>query len=57
MTVQPMVPHGGYELILGSSIDPQFGPSSYSAPADILSKSLKIVHLGFRRSIGHWHGG
>ena len=26
VTVQPMVSHGGYELILGSSIDPQFGP-------------------------------
>jgi len=26
VTVQPMVSLGGYELILGSSIDPQFGP-------------------------------
>jgi acetyltransferase len=26
VTVQPMIPHDGYELILGSSIDPQFGP-------------------------------
>jgi acetyltransferase len=26
VTVQPMVPLDGYELILGSSIDPQFGP-------------------------------
>jgi acetyltransferase len=26
VTVQRMVPAGGYELILGSSIDPQFGP-------------------------------
>jgi acetyltransferase len=26
VTVQPMVPNDGYELILGSSIDPQFGP-------------------------------
>ncbi|EDX85632.1 acetyltransferase, GNAT family [Synechococcus sp. PCC 7335] len=26
VTVQPMVPTEGYELILGSSIDPQFGP-------------------------------
>jgi len=26
VTVQPMVVHGGYELILGSSLDPQFGP-------------------------------
>ena len=26
MTVQPMIAHDGYELILGSSIDPQFGP-------------------------------
>ncbi|HTM87908.1 MAG TPA: bifunctional acetate--CoA ligase family protein/GNAT family N-acetyltransferase [Terriglobales bacterium] len=25
-SVQPMVKHEGYELILGSSIDPQFGP-------------------------------
>src|SRR4029077_12487940 len=26
VTVQPMVPQDGYELILGSSLDPQFGP-------------------------------
>ncbi len=26
VTVQPMIGHFGYELILGSSIDPQFGP-------------------------------
>jgi acetyltransferase len=26
VTVQPMVPIQGYELILGSSVDPQFGP-------------------------------
>jgi acetyltransferase len=26
VTVQPMVPQGGYEIILGSSVDPQFGP-------------------------------
>jgi len=26
VTVQPMIPAGGYELILGSSIDAQFGP-------------------------------
>jgi len=26
VTVQPMIRHFGYELILGSSIDPQFGP-------------------------------
>jgi acetyltransferase len=26
VTVQPMVPRGGRELILGSSVDPQFGP-------------------------------
>ena len=26
VTVQPMIAQDGYELILGSSIDPQFGP-------------------------------
>lgn len=26
VSVQPMVPQNGYELILGSSVDPQFGP-------------------------------
>jgi acetyltransferase len=26
VTVQPMIAHAGYELILGSGIDPQFGP-------------------------------
>jgi len=26
VVVQPMIPQDGYELILGSSIDPQFGP-------------------------------
>jgi acetyltransferase len=27
VTVQPMITHPGYELILGSSVDPQFGPT------------------------------
>jgi acetyltransferase len=26
VTVQPMIPYDGYDLILGSSLDPQFGP-------------------------------
>jgi acetyltransferase len=26
VTVQPMIPFDGYDLILGSSVDPQFGP-------------------------------
>src|SRR6266702_3232852 len=26
VTIQPMIPLNGYELILGSSLDPQFGP-------------------------------
>lgn len=26
VTVQPMIPRNGHELILGSSVDPQFGP-------------------------------
>lgn len=26
VTVQPMIPQDGYELILGSTLDPQFGP-------------------------------
>ncbi len=26
VTVQPMIRHDGYELIIGSSLDPQFGP-------------------------------
>lgn len=26
VTVQPMIPRAGHELILGSSVDPQFGP-------------------------------
>ncbi|MGA3023144.1 MAG: bifunctional acetate--CoA ligase family protein/GNAT family N-acetyltransferase [Bryobacteraceae bacterium] len=26
VTVQPMVPRAGYELILGATVDPQFGP-------------------------------
>ena len=26
VTVQPMINYTGYELIVGSSIDPQFGP-------------------------------
>ena len=39
-TVQPMVQLDGYELILGSSIDPQFGPVLLFGQAAI-GRSLK----------------
>jgi acetyltransferase len=41
VTVQRMVPAGGYELILGSSIDPQFGPVLLFGAGGILVEAFR----------------
>jgi len=46
VTVQPMVRAGGYELILGSSIDPQFGPVLLFGLGGTLVEVLKDRALG-----------
>src|SRR5262249_3540672 len=47
VTVQPMIPHDGIELILGSSIDPQFGPVLLFGAGGELVEVLKDSALGF----------
>src|SRR4030095_3803248 len=47
VTVQPMVKHDGYELILGSSIDPQFGPVLLFGAGGQLVETFKDNALGF----------
>jgi acetyltransferase len=46
VTVQPMVDWAGYELILGSSIDPQFGPVLLFGMGGQLVELLKDRALG-----------
>jgi acetyltransferase len=46
VTVQPMVQRDGYELILGSSIDPQFGPVVLFGAGGQLVEVLKDTVLG-----------
>jgi acetyltransferase len=48
VTVQPMVKLDGYELILGSSIDPQFGPVILFGSGGQLSKYIETVPSRFR---------
>lgn len=47
VTVQPMVVHPGYELILGSSIDPQFGPVLLFGAGGQLVEVMQDSALGF----------
>lgn len=47
VTVQKMVKPGGFELILGSSIDPQFGPVILFGAGGILVEIVKDSALGF----------
>jgi acetyltransferase len=47
VTVQPMIPRDGVELILGSSIDPQFGPVLLFGAGGELVEILKDRALGF----------
>jgi acetyltransferase len=46
VTVQPMVESSGYELILGSSIDPQFGPVLLFGAGGYLVEIFKDRALG-----------
>ena len=49
VTVQPMVRLEGYELILGSSVDAQFGPVLLFGSEDSSSKSIETGRWRFRR--------
>ena len=44
----------GYELIIGSSLDAQFGPCCYSAPAANWSRFSGTAPWACRRSIPLW---
>jgi len=46
VTVQPMIPRDGLELILGSSIDPQFGPVLLFGAGGTLVEVMKDRALG-----------
>jgi acetyltransferase len=46
VTVQPMIKHEGYELILGSSLDPQFGPVMLFGSGGQLVEVFKDRALG-----------
>jgi len=46
VTVQAMVPRDGYELILGSSIDPQFGPVLLFGSGGVLVEIYEDRSLG-----------
>ena len=46
VTVQPMIAHDGYELILGSSTDPQFGPVLLFGTGGIFVEVFKDRALG-----------
>ena len=47
VTVQPMIPREGIELILGSSVDPQFGPVLLFGAGGELVEVMKDRALGF----------
>lgn len=47
VTVQPMIPRGGIELIIGSSIDPQFGPVLVFGAGGELVEIMKDRAIGF----------
>jgi acetyltransferase len=46
VTIQPMIGRGGYELILGSSLDPQFGPVLLFGTGGVLVEILKDRAIG-----------
>ena len=54
VTVQPMVKLDGYELILGSSIDPQFGPVLLFGSGGQLVEVYKDRALALLRSTQLW---
>jgi len=47
VTVQPMIPREGIELIIGSSIDPQFGPVLVFGAGGELVEIMKDRAIGF----------
>lgn len=47
VTVQPMIPRDGVELIVGSSIDPQFGPVLVFGAGGELVEIMKDRAIGF----------
>ena len=54
VTVQPMLKLDGYELIVGSSIDPQFGPVLLFGTGGTLVEVFKDRALACRRSTRRW---
>jgi len=56
VTVQPMVKLEGYELIIGSSIDPQFGPVLLFGAGGQLVEVSRTAHSDCRRSMPPWPG-
>jgi len=50
VTVQPMVRANGYEVILGSAIDPQFGPVLLFGAGGQLVEYVRDRALACRRS-------
>jgi acetyltransferase len=56
VTVQPMVPTDGYELILGSSEDPQFGPVLLFGSGGQLVEVFRDRAIGLPPSTLPWRG-
>ena len=57
VTVQPMIKLDGYELIIGSSIDPQFGPVLLFGTGGSWSRSSRTARWLCRRSTPRWRAG
>jgi acetyltransferase len=54
VTVQPMARLEGYELILGSSLDPQFGPVILFGSGGHWSRFVGTTRWVFPRSTARW---
>src|SRR5260370_19793976 len=57
VVVETMIQTDGYELILGSSIDPQFGPVLLFGSGGQLVEGMKDISLVYRRSTRHSRAG